>query len=79
MRTPLIIVAIVTISATACGEALPMWPSPASVPVSPASASGGLVSPTVDYRPDGTSAIAFVLKGRPRVDLPGGSVSPTVL
>lgn len=41
--------------------------------------AGGLVSPTVDYRPDGTSAIAFVLKGRARVDLPGGSVSYGVL
>jgi hypothetical protein len=36
---------------------------------------GGILSPTVDYRPDGTSAIAFVLKGPARVDLPGGSVS----
>ena len=51
MRTPLIIVAIVTISATACGQASPMWPSPASVPVSPASASGGLVSPRVPSPP----------------------------
>ena len=25
--------------------------------------AGGIVSPTVDYRPPGTSAIAFVLKG----------------
>jgi hypothetical protein len=41
--------------------------------------AGGLVSPTIDYRPDGTSAIAFVLKGRARVELPGGSVSPSVL
>ena len=41
--------------------------------------AGGLVSPTVDYRPDGTSAIAFVLKGRARVDVPGGSVSFSVL
>ena len=39
---------------------------------------GGFVSPTVDYRPEGTSAIAFVLKGPLSVDLPGGSVSPTV-
>ena len=51
MRTPLIIVAIVTISATACGQALPMWPSPASVPVSPASAPGGLVSPRTPTPP----------------------------
>lgn len=41
--------------------------------------AGGLVAPTVDYRPNGTSAIAFVLKGRARVDLPGGSVSFSVL
>ncbi|HEX9368986.1 MAG TPA: hypothetical protein VF921_20320 [Vicinamibacterales bacterium] len=41
--------------------------------------AGGLVSPTVDYRPEGTSAIAFVLEGRARVDLPGGSVSYSVL
>ena len=37
--------------------------------------AGGIVSPTVDYRPPGTSAIAFVLKGPARIDLPGGSVS----
>ena len=37
--------------------------------------AGGVVSPTVDYRPPGTSAIAFVLKGPLNVDLPGGSVS----
>ena len=37
--------------------------------------AGGIVSPTVDYRPPGTSAIAFVLKGPLNVDLPGGSVS----
>ena len=37
--------------------------------------AGGLVSPTVDYRPPGTSAIAFVLKGPARVDPPGGSVA----
>jgi hypothetical protein len=36
---------------------------------------GGIVSPTVDYRPPGTSAIAFVLKGPLNVNLPGGSVS----
>jgi hypothetical protein len=37
--------------------------------------AGGIVSPTVDYRPPGTSAIAFILKGPLNVDLPGGSVS----
>ena len=37
--------------------------------------AGGTVSPTVDYRPPGTSAIAFVLKGPLKVNLPGGSVS----
>ena len=37
--------------------------------------AGGIVSPTIDYRPPGTSAIAFVLKGPLNVDLPGGSVS----
>jgi hypothetical protein len=37
--------------------------------------AGGIISPTVDYRPPGTSAIAFVLKGPVNVDLPGGSVS----
>jgi hypothetical protein len=36
---------------------------------------GGVISPTVDYRPPGTSAIAFVLKGPVNVNLPGGSVS----
>ena len=41
--------------------------------------AGGLVSPTVDYRPDGTSVIAFVLKGPRTIDLPGGSVSFSVL
>ena len=40
---------------------------------------GGLVSPTVDYRPPGTSAIAFRLKGPVTHDLPGGSVSYSVL
>ena len=40
--------------------------------------AGGIVSPTVDYRPPGTSAIAFVLKGPPNIDLPGGSVSYSV-
>ncbi|HUR34620.1 MAG TPA: hypothetical protein VM032_12545 [Vicinamibacterales bacterium] len=37
--------------------------------------AGGIISPTVDYRPPGTSAIAFVIKGPLNVDLPGGSVS----
>jgi hypothetical protein len=37
--------------------------------------AGGLISPTVDYRPPGTSAIAFVLEGPLKIDLPGGSVS----
>jgi hypothetical protein len=37
--------------------------------------AGGIVSPTVDYRPPGTSAIAFVLKGPLTVNLPGGSIS----
>ena len=36
---------------------------------------GGIISPTVDYRPPGTSAIVFELKGPVHVDLPGGSVS----
>jgi len=40
---------------------------------------GGIVSPTIDYRPPGTSAIAFVLKGPVTHDLPGGSVSYSVL
>jgi hypothetical protein len=40
---------------------------------------GGLVSPTIDYRPAGTSVIAFVLKGPVSHDLPGGSVSYSVL
>jgi hypothetical protein len=40
--------------------------------------AGGIVSPTVDYRPPGTSAIAFVLKGPLNVELPGGSVSYSV-
>jgi hypothetical protein len=39
---------------------------------------GGLVSPTIDYRPPGTSAIAFVLEGALRPSLPGGSISYTV-
>jgi hypothetical protein len=41
--------------------------------------AGGIVSPTVDYRPHGTSAIAFVLKGPTNVHLPGGSVSYSVI
>jgi hypothetical protein len=40
--------------------------------------AGGVVSSTVDYRPPGTSAIGFVLKGPVRTELPGGSVSYTV-
>jgi hypothetical protein len=40
--------------------------------------AGGIVSPTIDYRPPGTSAIAFLLKGPRTIDLPGGSVSYTV-
>lgn len=40
--------------------------------------TGGMIAPTVDYRPPGTSAIAFVLKGPINVELPGGSVSYTV-
>jgi hypothetical protein len=40
--------------------------------------AGGAISPTVDYRPDGTSAIAFLLKGPATHNVPGGSVSPTV-
>jgi hypothetical protein len=40
--------------------------------------AGGLVSPTVDHRPPGTSAIAFVLKGPSNVTLPGGSVAFSV-
>jgi hypothetical protein len=36
---------------------------------------GGIISPTVDYRPPGTSAIVFELKGPPNVEMPGGSVS----
>jgi hypothetical protein len=41
--------------------------------------AGGLVSPTVDYRPEGTSVIAFVLEGPAHHALPGGSVSFSVL
>lgn len=40
--------------------------------------AGGIVSPTIDYRPPGSSAVAFVLKGPVRTELPGGSVSYTV-
>jgi len=40
---------------------------------------GGLVSPTVDYRPPATSVIAFVLKGPIRPLIPGGSASVTTL
>jgi hypothetical protein len=40
--------------------------------------AGGIVSPTIDYRPPGTSALAFLLKGPVAVDLPGGSVSYSV-
>jgi hypothetical protein len=36
---------------------------------------GGILSPTVDYRPEGTSAIAFLLAGPAQTALPGGSVS----
>ena len=36
---------------------------------------GGIISPTVDYRPPGTSAIVFELKGPVKVEMPGGSVS----
>jgi len=41
--------------------------------------SGGIVSPTVDYRPEGTSVIAFVLNGAAKHDVPGGSVGATVV
>jgi hypothetical protein len=40
--------------------------------------AGSIISPTIDYRPPGTCAIAFVLK-RPAIDLPGGSVSYRVV
>ena len=40
--------------------------------------AGGIVSPTIDYRPAGTSAIAFLLEGPLTVDLPGGSVAYSV-
>lgn len=40
---------------------------------------GGLVSPTVDYRPPASSVIAFLLKGPLRPIVPGGSVSYTTL
>lgn len=39
---------------------------------------GGIVSPTVDYRPGGTSAIAFVLKGPVNIEPLGGSISPSL-
>ena len=32
---------------------------------------GGIISPTVDYRPPGTSAIVFELKGPVNVEMPG--------
>jgi hypothetical protein len=35
--------------------------------------AGGVISPTVDYRPPGTSAIAFLIKGPPQTDLPGAA------
>ena len=41
--------------------------------------AGGLISPTIDYRPSGTSAIAFLLKGPAQHHLPGGSVSYSVV
>ena len=37
---------------------------------------GGIISPTVDYRPPGTSAIAFELKGPVNVEMPGRKCSP---
>ena len=40
---------------------------------------GGMIAPTIDYRPPGTSVIAFVLKGPAGTDLPGGSVSYSVV
>jgi hypothetical protein len=40
--------------------------------------AGATISTTIDYRPPGTSAIAFVLKGPLRPHLPGGSVSYSV-
>ncbi len=36
---------------------------------------GGIISPTVDYRPPGSSAIVFELNGPVNVEMPGGSVS----
>lgn len=41
--------------------------------------SGGIVFAAPDYRPLATSVLAFVLKGPVRADLPGGSVSFTVV
>jgi len=41
--------------------------------------AGGMISTTVDYRPPGTSAIAFLLKGPLHTNPPGGSVSFSVL
>jgi hypothetical protein len=40
--------------------------------------AGRIVSPTIDHRPLGTSAIVFLLRGPVCVDLPGGSVSYSV-
>jgi hypothetical protein len=40
--------------------------------------AGGIISPTVDYRPPGTSAIGFALSGPLEIKLPGGSVSYSV-
>jgi hypothetical protein len=40
--------------------------------------NGGMVSTAVDYRPDGTSAIAFLLNGPIMTDVTGGGVSHTV-
>jgi hypothetical protein len=41
--------------------------------------NGGFIFAAPDYRPPATSIIAFVLKGPVRTNLPGGSVSYTVL
>ena len=41
--------------------------------------AGGTVSTTVDYRPDSTSAIAFILKGPMMTDLQGDGASFTVI
>lgn len=40
---------------------------------------GGFIFTALDYRPPATSIIAFVLKGPAQTNLPGGSVSYTVL